>query len=255
MDLILDPQLLLLLGVIALAAGFIDTLAGGGGLITLPAMLLMQIPPMQAIATSKLQSTFGSLASTLILLRKRQLSLPDVKLACFASLIGASVGAVVIQFIDASALDLLVPVVLISIGLYFLLAPNAGSLERKPRISDRAYRVFVVPVIGFYDGFFGPGTGSFFSLAEVALRGRTLIHATASAKAMNFASNAASLVVFIIGGKVLWTIGAVMAVGQLAGAYLGSMALIAGGAKLIRPLIVTVCFAMVGRYLYQNVWL
>lgn len=252
MDVMLDPQMLLLLGAIAFAAGFIDTLAGGGGLITLPAMLLMQIPPIQAIATSKMQSTFGALVATITLIRKRQLTVSDVKLACLASLIGAALGALIVQFIDPSALDVLVPFVLISIGLYFLLAPSAGSLERKPRIGDRAYRTFVVPVIGFYDGFFGPGTGSFFSLAEVALRGRNLIRATASAKAMNLASNVASLVVFIIGGKVLWTIGAVMAIGQLIGAYLGSMALIAGGAKLIRPLIVIVCFAMVGRYLYQN---
>ncbi|GGJ82457.1 TSUP family transporter [Pseudomonas matsuisoli] len=255
MDVVLDPQMLLLLGVIALGAGFIDTLAGGGGLITLPAMLLMQVPPVQAIATNKLQGTFGTLVSTLTLLRKRQLSLDEVKAACLSSFIGAALGAVVIQFIDASALDLLVPVVLLSIALYFLLAPSAGELERKPRIGDRAYRRFVIPVIGFYDGFFGPGTGSFFSLAGVALRGRNLINATASAKAMNLASNVASLVVFVLGGKVLWTLGLVMAAGQLVGAYLGSMALIAGGAKLIRPLIVIVCFAMVGRYLYQNVWL
>lgn len=255
MDLVLDPHVLLALGAIALAAGFIDTLAGGGGLITVPAMLLMQVPPVQAIATNKLQGSFGTLVSTLTLLRKQQLSWEDIKAACLSSFIGASLGAVLIQFIDASVLDLLVPVVLLSIALYFLLAPSAGAVESKPRIGERLYRLCVVPAIGCYDGFFGPGTGSLFSLAEVALRGRNLVRATASAKGLNLTSNVASLVVFIVGGKVLWTLGLVMAVGQMAGAYLGSMALIAGGARLIRPLIVIVCFAMIGRYCYQNLYL
>lgn len=249
---ILDSQTLLILATVAVAAGFIDTLAGGGGLITIPAMLLMQVPPVQAIATNKLQGTFGTLASTLTLMRRRQVTWDDIKAACLSSFMGASLGAAAIQFVDASVLDLLIPIVLVSIGLYFLLAPSAGTVERKPRMGSGLYRSCIVPLIGFYDGFFGPGTGSLFSLAEVALRGRNLVRATASAKGMNLASNMASLVVFIIGGKVLWILGGTMAIGQVIGAYLGSLVLMTGGSRLIRPLIVIVCFAMVGRYLYQH---
>lgn len=252
MDMILDSQTLLILATVAVAAGFIDTLAGGGGLITIPAMLLMQVPPVQAIATNKLQGTFGTLASTLTLMRRRQVTWDDIKAACLSSFMGASLGAAAIQFVDASVLDLLIPIVLVSIGLYFLLAPSAGTVERKPRMGNGLYRSCIVPLIGFYDGFFGPGTGSLFSLAEVALRGRNLVRATASAKGMNLASNMASLVVFIIGGKVLWILGGTMAIGQVIGAYLGSLVLMTGGSRLIRPLIVIVCFAMVGRYLYQH---
>ncbi|KIQ03274.1 MULTISPECIES: TSUP family transporter [Pseudomonas] len=252
MDMILDSQTLLILATVAVAAGFIDTLAGGGGLITIPAMLLMQVPPVQAIATNKLQGTFGTLASTLTLMRRRQVTWDDIKAACLSSFMGASLGAAAIQFVDASVLDLLIPIVLVSIGLYFLLAPSAGTVERKPRMGSGLYRSCIVPLIGFYDGFFGPGTGSLFSLAEVALRGRNLVRATASAKGMNLASNMASLVVFIIGGKVLWILGGTMAIGQVIGAYLGSLVLMTGGSRLIRPLIVIVCFAMVGRYLYQH---
>lgn len=252
MDMILDSQTLLILATVAVAAGFIDTLAGGGGLITIPAMLLMQVPPVQAIATNKLQGTFGTLASTLTLMRRRQVTWDDIKAACLSSFMGASLGAAAIQFVDASVLDLLIPIVLVSIGLYFLLAPSAGTAERKPRMGSGLYRSCIVPLIGFYDGFFGPGTGSLFSLAEVALRGRNLVRATASAKGMNLASNMASLVVFIIGGKVLWILGGTMAIGQVIGAYLGSLVLMTGGSRLIRPLIVIVCFAMVGRYLYQH---
>ncbi len=252
MDMILDSQTLLILATVAVAAGFIDTLAGGGGLITIPAMLLMQVPPVQAIATNKLQGTFGTLASTLTLMRRRQVTWDDIKAACLSSFMGASLGAAAIQVVDASVLDLLIPIVLVSIGLYFLLAPSAGTVERKPRMGSGLYRSCIVPLIGFYDGFFGPGTGSLFSLAEVALRGRNLVRATASAKGLNLASNMASLVVFIIGGKVLWILGGTMAIGQVIGAYLGSLVLMTGGSRLIRPLIVIVCFAMVGRYLYQH---
>ncbi|MBH3441670.1 MULTISPECIES: TSUP family transporter [Pseudomonas] len=255
MDVVLDPTFLLLLGLVAFAAGFIDTLAGGGGLITVPTLMLAQIPPVQAIATNKLQSTFGALIATLTLLRKRKIAWADVKKPFLTSFIGAAVGAVVIQRVDASALEVLVPFILGGIALYFLLAPGAGTVERKPRMGERLHRLLVVPLIGFYDGFFGPGTGSFFSLSEVALRGRDLITATATAKSLNLASNLASLAIFIMGGKVLWLVGGIMAVGQLAGAYLGSLAVIGGGARLIRPLIVAICFVMIGRYLYQNGYL
>jgi uncharacterized membrane protein YfcA len=252
MDVVMEPSLLFLLGLVAFAAGFIDTLAGGGGLITVPTLMLAQVPPVQAIATNKLQGTFGTLIATLTLLHKRKIVWGDVRKPFVASFLGAAIGALVIQMIDASALEVLVPLVLGAIALYFLLAPGAGSIERKPLIGQWLHHVFVVPLIGFYDGFFGPGTGSFFSLSEVALRGRNLVTATAIAKALNLASNVASLLVFIAGGKVLWLVGGVMAVGQLAGAYLGSLAVIGGGAQLIRPLIVTVCLIMIGRYLYQH---
>lgn len=251
MEFTLDPSLLLLLGGVAFLAGFIDTLAGGGGLLTIPALMLAQLPPIHALATNKLQGTFGSLTATLTLLRKRQMTFAEVRTACIASFIGAAFGALVVQFIDASALAVLIPFVLGFIALYFLLAPSAGDIERRPRLGSHAHTGIVVPAIGFYDGFFGPGTGSFFSLSEVALRGRTLIRATAHAKAMNFASNAASLMVFLLGGKIIWLVGLTMGLGQLLGAYLGSLAVIGGGARLIRPVIVLVCFAMIGRYLYQ----
>ncbi|TWI57399.1 hypothetical protein IQ22_00615 [Pseudomonas duriflava] len=251
-EIVIEPSFLLILGLVAFAAGFIDTLAGGGGLITVPTLMLAQIPPLYALATNKLQASFGTLIATLTLLRKRKIVWSEVKKPFLASFVGSALGALVIQHVDAGALEVLVPVVLGVIALYFLLAPNAGALERKPRMGPRLHRLLVVPLIGFYDGFFGPGTGSFFSLSEVALRGRDLIAATATAKSLNLASNVASLLIFILGGKVLWLVGGVMAIGQLAGAYLGSLAVIGGGARLIRPLIVLICLAMLGRYLYQN---
>jgi uncharacterized membrane protein YfcA len=252
MEFALSPEILAILFVAATIAGFVDTLAGGGGLITIPVLLLAQVPPLQALATNKLQGSFGTLTATLMLIRKDLLKVADIRVLLVCSLVGAALGAAALQFVKMAVLDLAVPIVLIVIALYFLLAPNAGAVDRKPRIGETAYRLFVVPLIGFYDGMFGPGTGSFFSLAGVALRGQNLIMATAHAKLLNFGSNIASLMVFIIGGKVLWVTGSVMIVGQVIGAWLGAHAMIRGGTRLIRPVIVTVCFVMLGRYLWQK---
>jgi len=252
MDLVLSPEILAGLFAAAAIAGFVDAIAGGGGLITIPVLLLAQVPPLHALATNKLQSSFGSLTASLMVLRRRLVRWSQMRRLFVCSLIGSAIGAFAVQFVSAQTLDIVIPIVLVSIAMYFLLAPNAGAVERKPRVNEAAYQGMVVPGIGFYDGMFGPGTGSFFSLAGVALRGHTLLTATAQAKVLNFASNVASLAVFIAGGKVLWTAGAAMVAGQILGAWGGSHAMVRGGTKLIRPMIVTVCVVMLGRYLWQK---
>jgi uncharacterized protein len=252
MDVTMSMEMLGLLFAAATVAGFVDTVAGGGGLITLPMLLLAQVPPVHALATNKLQGCFGTLTSSYAMLRRRLVRWHQVRGVFVASLLGAALGTLAVQHVHAQALDVVIPVVLIGIGLYFLLAPGAGDVEGRPRIGAAAHRNGVVPAIGFYDGFFGPGTGSFFSLAGVSLRGQSLVTATANAKLLNFASNIASLALFAIGGKVLWLVGGVMVVGQVIGAWLGSHAVVRGGARLIRPLIVLMCTAMVLRYAWQK---
>jgi uncharacterized protein len=241
-----------LLFLTALVAGFIDAIAGGGGLITLPALMLTQISPIQALATNKLQGSFGTLTSSLTMLRKGRVTLAEVRTLFFSSLAGATLGAIVILLMDPKTLDFVVPIVLSIVALYFLLVPRAGGDGRAPRVGPALYRVVIVPAIGLYDGMFGPGSGSLFSAAGVFLRGQNLIAATAKAKVLNFAANIASLVVFMFGQKVLWSLGAVMIAGNMLGAHLGSLAAIGGGARLIRPAIVLVCLAMLARYFWQN---
>lgn len=252
MDFALSPDVLAMLFVAATVAGFVDAIAGGGGLITIPVLLLAQLPPLHALATNKLQASSGSLTASLMVMRRGLVHLGDVRSFFIASLIGSAIGTVAVQFIRAQTLDIVIPVVLVGIAAYFLLAPGAGAIEKKPRLNRTLYRSTVVPGIGFYDGMFGPGTGSFFSLAGVALRGQNLITATANAKVLNFASNIASLTVFIFGGKVVWAAGAAMIAGQIIGAWGGSHAMVRGGTKLIRPMIVTVCVVMLGRYMWQK---
>lgn len=252
MDFALSPEMLALLFTAATIAGFVDAIAGGGGLITIPVLLLAQLPPLHALATNKLQGSAGSLTAALMMIRRGLVRFSDVRVLFFCSLIGAAIGGFAVQFMHAQTLDIVIPIVLVVIALYFLLAPGAGKVDRQPRMKESTYRRLVVPVIGFYDGMFGPGTGSFFSLAGVALRGQNLITATANAKVLNFASNIASLAMFAAGGKVVWSAGAAMVAGQMLGAWGGSHAVVRGGTQLIRPMIVTVCCVMLGRYAWQK---
>lgn len=252
MDLHTIITLLLPLAGVACVAGFIDTIAGGGGLITVPVLMLYQLPPVALLATNKLQASAGTFTSTLTLWRKKQLHLRSLKVPFCLAFLGSVAGTLLIQRITPHFLMIVVPIVLAMIALYFLFAPAAGKIECAPRISETLYNRTIIPLIGFYDGFFGPGTGSFFSLAEVACRGRQLVKATANAKAFNLASNIASLLIFIVSGKVIWMIGLAMLVGQLVGAYFGSLTIIGGGAAFIRPLIVIMYLCMLGRYLWMN---
>jgi uncharacterized protein len=252
LDTVLHTDTLLMLFGVALVAGFTDTLAGGGGLLTVPALLLAQVPPLQALATNKLQAIFGSFTASVAMLRSGRVRFSEAGGLFVAALAGGASGAVVAQSIDPSALDAAIPIVLGVIAAYFLFAPGAGETEREARLSEGLYRSTAVPAIGFYDGVFGPGTGSFFCFAGVSLRGLDLISATAAAKLLNFGSNLASLAIFLLGGKVLWLVGAVMGAGQALGAYAGAHVVVRGDPRRLKPVIVVVCLAMLVRWLWRK---
>ncbi|MCJ8322254.1 MAG: TSUP family transporter [Rhizobiales bacterium] len=251
----LSYDLILILFMASCFAGFIDALAGGGGLITVPLLLLTGMSPLAAIATNKFQAVFGTPTSSITVYRKKIVTKQDVFQLVFASLAGSCIGAIVLLFVDAKKLEIIIPIILLSIAFYFLFAPKIkDDGQRQPKISRPLYRFVIVPIIGFYDGILGPGTGSFFAAAGVALRGQNLVKSTSIAKFLNLASNLAALIIFIFSGHVVWLIGAIMIFGQILGGYLGSMAIINGGTKFIRPLIIVMSFGMTGKYIY-TVWL
>ena len=247
----LGVDLYLLLGLVAILAGFLDTLAGGGGLIVIPTLLLSGLSPVQAIATNKLQGSFGTLTSATAMLKNKLINIDEIKKPFIFAVVGSVAGAITIQFIPASIVRIIVPGVLVLIALYFLLAPSIEK-DRDPKVGAQVHDKAIVPAIGFYDGAIGPGAGSFYTLASSALRGKNLVKATATAKLLNFASNLAALVVFIIGGKIVWVTGLIMSIGTVIGAYLGSMVVVHGGAKYIKPVIVVMSLAMLANYGYQN---
>ena len=230
-------DLLLILFAVAAFAGMVDSIAGGGGLITIPALLWAGITPAQALATNKLQGSFGSLTSSINFIRKGYVDPRDMVLAIVLTFAGSALGTVLVQMLDASILLKILPALLILIALYFLFSPRVGDIDAHQIISKSVFAFTAGFGIGFYDGFFGPGTGSFFSIAFVALLGFNMTKATAHTKVLNFTSNFASLVMFIAGGEVVWIIGAVMAVGSLIGAQIGSHMVMKVGARLVRPLL------------------
>lgn len=252
MDLALSLEMLSLLFAVALVAGFVDTVAGGGGLLTLPVLLLAQLPPVAALATNKLQGSFGTLTAALSMLRRRVVRFREVRGLFVASLLGSALGTLLVQFTDPGILKMLIPIVLVLISGYFLLAPGVGMDEKPPRLNHRAYGLGVVPLIGFYDGYLGPGTGTFFTFSQLYFRGRNLIGATGVAKVLNFASNIASLVVFVAGGKVVWSVGVVMILGQILGALAGSHTVVRHGGRIIRPLVVGMCLLMAISFLWKQ---
>lgn len=239
----------------ACISGFLDTLAGGGGLITLPALIISGIPPLFALGTNKLQGTMGTATATFMMIKTKKVQWADVKFLMLVAFIGSAAGTIAIQFINTDLLNFIIPAVLLLIAIYFLISPQPQQGGGEPRISDSYYGKFIVPSIGWYDGMFGPGTGSFFSLAGVSLRGQGLIEATAIAKTLNFSTNIASLFVFLLAGKVVWIAGITMMVGQFLGAWAGSHCLLRINPKYLRLLVVTMCLGMLCKYIVSMGWL
>jgi len=245
----LAPEVLLLLAVAGFVAGFIDSIAGGGGLITVPALLLAGLSPVEALGTNKLQSVFGSGSATYaygaagLVDVKRQL--PSAALA----FLGSIAGAVLATILPGDWLRAVLPAMLVVIALYFAFKPDMSDVDRAQRISPFLFGVTIVPLIGFYDGLFGPGTGSFFMLAFVALAGYGVLKATAHTKLLNFASNVGSLLFFSAAGVVVWKVGLVMGAAQFLGARLGARLAMKNGARLIKPLLVATCVVLAIRLL------
>ena len=246
-------ELLALLFAVAMVAGFVDTLAGGGGLITVPTLILTGMPPIVALGTNKLQACMGTATASLMMFRKGVICWAQIKTPMLYAFAGAALGTFVLQFISTAVLGFIVPAVLLIIAIYFIFSSHIQFPDQQPKMTENTYKKTVVPSVGF-DGFFGPGTGSFFVLAGVALRGQPLLKATANAKALNFATNIASLIIFVFAAKIVWTAGLVMMAGQVIGAWLGSHSLLRIPAQFLRILIVVVCIAMLIRYGMQLEW-
>jgi len=240
MSSVTDPSLstTLLLGLAALAAGFVDAVVGGGGLIQLPALLLglPGMAPVHVLATNKLASICGTTTSAATYYRRIR---PDPRtfvplmVLAFA---GSAAGAEVASHLSSDVFQPIVFVALIVVGAWVLLRPTLGEITalRHPAGRHLALAMVIGAVIGFYDGALGPGTGSFLVIALVGLLGYSFLEASAKAKLANVATNLAALVVFVPEGAVLWRLGLVMGVCNLLGGYAGARTAVARGTGFVR---------------------
>ncbi len=241
-----------LLFLAGLVAGFVDAVAGGGGMITLPVLLATGMSPADALGTNKLQSTFGSTAATWHYAAAGLVHLKDCYHGIVFTAIGAALGTWAVRQIDADILRQLIPWLLIAIVLYTVLRPNLGADDVRPSMEHKTFHLVFGLTHGFYDGSFGPGTGSFWAMAYMLGLGFNLARATAYTKVMNCTSNWVSLIVFTMGGHVQWTAGLVMGVGQLIGARIGAGMVVKRGTGFIRPVFITMVMILTARLLWQN---
>lgn len=246
------PLLLMVLFTTGLVAGLVDSIAGGGGLITIPVLLGIGLPPQIALGTNKLQASFGSGSAMLTFIHSKTVRLGECTCGIICTALGAIIGSYCIHLLDTYFLRVTIPWMLFAIAVYTLFTPRLGTIEQHPRMRFGSFYLAAGLFLGFYDGFLGPGTGSFWVMALVCGLGFNLTRATGYTKVMNFTSNVSSLVIFTMGGSVLWREGLVMGLGQFIGARIGSHLVIRKGTGFIRPVFITMVLLITGKLIWQN---
>ncbi len=252
LELATDPIVLTALVAVAFLAGFIDAIAGGGGLLTLPALLTAGLPPHLVLGTNKLCATFGSATASYTFYRRKLFVPHQWRGALLATAIGAALGSGLAHLLPAQWLNQLLPLVVSLCGLYLLFSPmptaplELASDPKKLRQWPQGL------LLGFYDGVAGPGTGAFWTVSNMLLYPLDLLKASGVARSMNFVSNGVALAVFIVGGQVAWALGIGMGLALMAGAYLGARTAIQGGSRFIRPIFISVVLIMSLRLAWQN---
>ena len=207
----------------------------------MPALALAGYDPLTAIATNKLQSSFGSGSAALAFGRAGHLDFRNSWLFAVVSGAGALCGALTLTHVPREGATIALPFVLLAVALYFALSPRISETDVRQRMPRWVFLVTVVPLVGFYDGVFGPGTGSFFMIGFVELLGLGLVRAAARTKLANFASNIVGLATLAFSGHVRWTVGFAMGIGQFIGARVGAGLTMKHGTRIVRPLVITVC--------------
>ena len=219
--------------------GLIDAVAGGGGLITLPAYLVAGLPPHMASATNKCGNAFGTILSTVRFFRHGDVHLPTAGLGALGALVGAWLGARLNMLVSEQVLYRLMLVIVPVMAVFLLFKRDFGTEDRSGELGNRKLLCLAGLIglgVGLYDGFFGPGAGTFLMLAFTGLCRFDLLKASGNTKAANSASNIASLITFAMAGKVMWAVGIPAALCGIAGNYVGSGLALKKGAKIIRPM-------------------
>ena len=249
---ILDYLFLSLAGFIAAA---VDSIAGGGGLISLPAIMAVGVPPHLALGTNKFASTCASFTSTLTFAKSKKIYIPLIKYLIPCTLVGASIGVYTALKINPAVLQVMILVLIFAVAIYTIINKNFGSVDKFKGLTQLNifYGCMFAFALGFYDGFFGPGTGSFLIFLFISVFGFDFTISAGNAKILNFVSNITALVLFALSGNIRYIVGIPMALFMILGARVGTKIAIKNGAKVIKPIFVTIALVLTAKLLYQSV--
>lgn len=237
-------------------AAFVDSIAGGGGLISLPAYLMAGVPAHLALGTNKFSSTAASCTSSLKFAMSGKVNFSLIKFLAPLTLIGAAFGVTSVLQIDQHFLSTLVLILILCVGIYSFFSKSIG-LEDKFKginIKNITLGALLALSLGFYDGFFGPGTGSFLIFGLISIYGFDFVNASGNSKVLNFVSNITSLILFGLNGQINYMLGIPVAIFMILGARVGTIMALKKGSKLIKPIFVTMSLGVAGKMLYQMIF-
>lgn len=245
-------QVLLILFIASLIAGIVDSIAGGGGLITVPALLMAGLPPLTVLGTNRLQSSIGELTAFLTFWRKKQVLIGGLLTGVVFTAFGAVLGSYAVNLFSSYILQVLLPILITLIALYSLFSSRLKNTQAvKPKLSSKKFMIIFGLVLGFYNGFFGPGTGTFWMISLVIFLGLSLKGATIVTKPLNLIGNVISLMFFMGVGHIDYIAGGTMGLGQIIGASIGSRLVILKGSHIVRPIFISVTVLMSIKLVYD----
>ena len=245
--------LLFLCGAGFLAAA-VDSIAGGGGMISLPAIIAAGVPPHLALGTNKFASTWGSITSTIKFARSDKINFNLVKYQIGCTIIGSAIGVKTVLSIDERFLHVLIVALIFAVAIYTTLKKDFGQENRFNGLTNKNVLLGMgfALILGFYDGFFGPGTGTFLVFSFISVFGFDFTVAAGNSKILNFVSNIVSLILFALSGKIVYLAGIPMAISMVLGAWVGTHIAIKNGAKVIKPIFIAIALFLTVKLIYQT---
>lgn len=236
-------------------AAAVDSIAGGGGIISLPAFLLCGVPPHMALGTNKFSSTCASFTSSLKFARSGKVNFKLLKYTAVFTLLGAALGVKCALILKPAYLNVIVLILLMFVGVYSLFSKTTGMIDNFKGLNRKNIFLGIILAfsLGFYDGFFGPGTGSFLIFALMGIYGFDFINAGGNAKVMNFISNITSLILFAFNGEINYLYGVPVALCMIFGARIGTKLALTKGSKLMKPIFVVMSLAVALKMLYTMI--
>ncbi len=247
---------IIFLCIMGFVAAIVDAIAGGSGLITIPAYMIAGLDPHVLLGTNKFASVAGTSMSTYTYARSDKIDWSlMLKLAPF-SLIGASLGVYTVLKVDSTILEPIILVILILVGIYTMMKKDIGLINNYQGFDSTSLKkgIIVALVLGFYDGFFGPGTGTFIIFSLIKVFGFSFVMASANSKVLNLSSNFMSLILFAINKKINYSIGIPVAISMMLGAFVGSRLVVDKGDKFVKPIFIIMALAAAVKVLYGMVF-